>query len=128
MSGPRETTPARRGLWVSSFGWAAGVCVLALVVFGLNLGSEARFVDESAYLSQSYFADLWLTGDLNNPGWLTYPAVDLPPFPKYLIGLALRLSGYPRPGPQSARRWYHHTSYRAGTPHRLVAAQWRLVT
>jgi 4-amino-4-deoxy-L-arabinose transferase-like glycosyltransferase len=124
MSEPRETTPARRGSRARSFAFAAGVGLLAFAVFGVNLDSERQFVDESAYLSQSFYADLWLEGDRNNASWLSYPAFDLPPLPKYLIGLALRVSGYPRPGPEAAWRWYHDTSFRAGSNAMIVAARW----
>ena len=37
---------------------------LAAAVFGFRLSAEPPFVDESAYLSQAYFADLWMVGDL----------------------------------------------------------------
>ncbi len=85
---------------------------VALVVFGWDLPAEPHFVDESAYISQSYYADLFLSGDVDNPQWLGYPGVDLPPLPKYLIGWSLRVAGYPRPGPDAARAWYANTSRR----------------
>ena len=81
--------------------WAGPVLVtaLALTVFGWDLASEPHFVDESAYISQSFYADLWLQHKWDDPLWLTYAGYDLPPLPKYVIGLALRIEGCPRPGP-----------------------------
>ncbi len=111
---PGAADHARRGSWI-----AAGlVGLLALAIFAHDLAAEALFVDESAYLSQTYFADLWLNGDTNNPAWLDYPAYDLPPLPKYMIGLALRLGGYRRPAPSAARAWYTDTSSRFDPPGR----------
>src|SRR5436305_47581 len=88
--------------------WACGglVGLLALGVFGYDLPAEPHFADESAFLSQSYYADLWLDGHRDDPAWFDYPAIDLPPLPKYAIGGALRAEGYPRLGPEAARRWY----------------------
>lgn len=103
--------------------WAALVGVLAACIFGVGL-DEPRFADESAYISQSYFADLFFGGRWNDLAWITYPAFDLPPLPKYLIGLALRVSGQPRPGPESARQWYNDISRVVGTPAMLWAARW----
>ena len=64
-----------------------------------------------------------LRGDFNNPAWLEYPAYDLPPFPKYLIGWALKVGGYRLPGPASARLWYRDTSSRFEPPGALAVAR-----
>ncbi|WP_435016977.1 ArnT family glycosyltransferase [Tundrisphaera sp. TA3] len=104
--------------------WVGGlVGVMALVVFGSNLSAEPHFVDESAYISQSFYADLLIGGRHDDPTWLEYPGYDLPPLPKYLIGLALRLEGFPRPGPAAARAWYANTSRQFVSPEALVAAR-----
>ena len=71
-----------------------------------DLRSEFHWRDESAFISQSYFFDLLLEGALDDPAWVSIPAIDLPPLPKYLIGLMLRTQGYPRPGPSEALAWY----------------------
>jgi Dolichyl-phosphate-mannose-protein mannosyltransferase len=106
--------------------WAGPVAVtlLALTFFGWDLASELHFVDESAYLSQSFYADLWLTGQWDDPAWLSYAGYDLPPLPKYTIGIALRLGGYRRPGPSAMVAWYHNTSSRFVSEKALVAARW----
>src|SRR3954447_20275041 len=90
------------------------VAVLSTVLFASGLVSESSFVDEWAYLSQTYYADLWLAGDRDSAAWLDYPAYDLPPLPKYVFGLALKAGGYRRPGPEAARRWYLDTRTRCG--------------
>jgi 4-amino-4-deoxy-L-arabinose transferase-like glycosyltransferase len=100
------------------------VVLAALAVFGHNLASEPAFADESAYFSQTYFADLWLRDDVHHPAWLEYPAYDLPPLPKYAIGLALKISGYPRPGPWAARAWYADINRRFDTEGALIVARW----
>jgi 4-amino-4-deoxy-L-arabinose transferase-like glycosyltransferase len=105
--------------------WAGPIAVtlLAVTVFGSDLGSELHFVDESAYVSQSFYADLWLTGDWNHPVWLGYAGYDIPPLPKYLIGLTLRLEGFRRPGPSAMVAWYRDTGTRFISPDGLNAAR-----
>ncbi len=106
--------------------WAGPVLVvvLALTVFGWNLTAEPPFVDEFAYVSQSFYADLWITGRWDNPAWLTYAGYDLPPLPKYAIGLALRAQGYRRPGPAAMNAWYQNISSESVSKLELVAARW----
>ena len=99
------------------------VSMLALTVFGWDLASEPHFVDESAYISQSFYADLWLQQKWDDPLWLTYAGYDLPPLPKYVIGLALRLEGYRRPGPAAMATWYRDTSRQFVSKDALVAAR-----
>jgi len=105
--------------------WAGPIAVtlLTLTFLGWDLPVELHFVDESAYLSQSYFADLWLTGRWNDSAWLTYAGYDLPPLPKYTIGIALRLGGYRRPGPSAMVAWYRDTSSRFVSDEVLVMAR-----
>ena len=100
------------------------VGIVAFASFGYDLASEPHFVDESAYLSQTYYADLWLSGEVNHPAWLDRPAYDLPPLPKYLFGVALRVVGQRRPGPAAAEAWYLDTSKTFVTPAAHVAARW----
>ena len=65
-----------------AFAVGAGlIAALAVAVFAIRLSSEPHFADESAYLSQTYYYDLWTQGRTNAVEWLTYPAYDLPPCP-----------------------------------------------
>lgn len=96
---------------------------LAITVFGWELPAEPHFADESAYLSQSFFVDLAIRGEVNDPAWLTYAGYDLPPLPKYLIGLSLRAGGYRRPGPGAMWEWYANTSRRFVSTGALTAAR-----
>ncbi len=98
--------------------------VLTLVVLGSDLRSVPYWRDESAYISQSYFFDLFLQGARDDPAWISMPALDLPPLEKYLIGLMLRIRGYPRPDPREAMAWYNDPSHRSETPEMLLAARW----
>jgi len=100
------------------------VVTLGLTVFGHDLASEPHFADESAYLSQSFFADLFLDGKWDDPAWLTYGGYDLPPLPKYLIGGALRAGGYRRPGPSAMWAWYDDTSRQFVPIGALTLARW----
>src|SRR5262249_2681960 len=106
---------------------ALAVGALACVVFASGLSSEPSFVDEWAYLSQTLYADLWLAGKHDHPAWLEYAGYALPPLPKYVFGVALRLAGYARPGLDAAFAWYADTSSRCGGPGMLQAARWPVV-
>ena len=119
---PRPGAPDRAQRWF----WAGAVAVgvVAVAAFSHDLAAEVHFVDESAYLSQTYFADLFFKGESQDPAWLDYPAYDLPPLPKYMIGLALRGGGFRRPSPWAARAWYADTSSRFDPPGALVLARW----
>ncbi len=103
------------------------VAIVAGLAFGGGLASEPAFADESAYYSQAYFAELFAKGRWNDPLWLSYPAYDLPPLPKYLIGGALWLGGRAAPGPVQARRWYQNTSSRFDRPGGLTTARMPIV-
>jgi hypothetical protein len=99
------------------------VVVVATLVLGFNLAAEPHFVDESAYFSQSYYARIFAEGLRDDVQWLEFPAYDLPPLPKYMIGAALWLADYPAPGPHQASAWYADTSRRFETIGSLTAAR-----
>jgi hypothetical protein len=115
---PAPDRPRRARAWP----WALGVGIAALAVLGSDLAAEPEFADEWAYVSQAFYVDLLAQPD--HPLWLDYPALDLPPLPKYLVGAALKTAGYPLPPPASAVAWYRDTSSRAGTHAMLTAARW----
>ena len=85
---------------------AVAIALAGLLGFGWDLPSEPHFADESAYLSQSFYGDLFIRGDRDSPAWLEYAGYDLPPLPKYLINLGLRAEGYRRPPRAAAVAWY----------------------
>jgi 4-amino-4-deoxy-L-arabinose transferase-like glycosyltransferase len=116
---PGDLPRPARARWT----WGLGVGALALAWFLAGLPSEPHFVDESAYISQSFYADLLARGAVNDPAWVDYPAFDLPPLPKYLMGAALWLGGYERPAMDAARRWYRNTASRAEPPGALALAR-----
>ncbi|WP_435007100.1 ArnT family glycosyltransferase [Tundrisphaera lichenicola] len=97
--------------------------LLALTVIGWDLASEPHFVDESAYVSQAFFADLWLNGQRDDPAWLTYAGYDLPPLPKYLIGFSMRAGGFRRPNSTAMWEWYANTSRRFVSAEALTVAR-----
>ena len=80
-------------------------------------------MDESAYYSQSYYAEIFLNGRRDDPAWLEFPAYDLPPLPKYLIGAALAFGGFKTPGPSDARDWYGNALLRFDPPGALAFAR-----
>ncbi len=111
------------------------VAILALAVglgaacsFAYQLDAEPHFVDESAYIATSYFADLWLDGRRDDVAWFDFQAIDYPPLSRYLIGGSLRAAGYPRPSPSQGAAWYRNTHARFETPEMLRVARWPSVT
>jgi hypothetical protein len=104
---------------IRDWAWGVGVFVAAAAAFGHDLAGEPDFADEWAYVSQAYFWD-----ELARPHsarWLEYPAFDLPPLPKYVIGAALRAAGYPLLPPEAARAWYRDID-RKFDPHAMLLA------
>jgi 4-amino-4-deoxy-L-arabinose transferase-like glycosyltransferase len=104
------------------FGKAALVGVLSATWFGVGLGDEP-FVDEYAYITQSYQPDLIFAGKANDRAWLEWVAFDLVPLPKCLINVSFRAVGIARPGRSVAMAWYRDTSLTWGSPQALVAAR-----
>ncbi len=91
--------------------------------FGRDLPAEPHFVDESAYISQSFYGDLLIVGDRDSPAWLEYAGYDLPPLPKYLIDLGLRIGGFRRPGRDAPYAWYARSDRRFVSSEGLNAAR-----
>jgi 4-amino-4-deoxy-L-arabinose transferase-like glycosyltransferase len=113
----------RRRAWVTAI---AGlfIFVIALGVFGYDRDAEPLFMDEAAYLSQSFYWDLLRNGRGDDPRWLDYPAYDLPPLSKYLVGASLQAHGVPRPVWMAYLAWYHNPSTESFvTPANLRAAR-----
>jgi hypothetical protein len=100
---------------------AAAIGCAALCVFALSLSAK-RFEDEDAYISQSYYADLFLAGRFHDRAWLEFPAYDLQPLPKYLIGFSLRLAQLPVSAPRDAIEWYRNYKTFGTYPTRIVAS------
>lgn len=123
MPKPNALPGLRPGTRSKTWTWPVAVTLLSLTFFGWDLAAELHFTDESAYLSQSYFADLWLEGKWDDPAWLAYAGYDIPPLPKYLIGIALRLDGHRRPGQSAMVAWYRDTSSRFVSERALVVAR-----
>ena len=105
----------------------AAVGLIAFATFAIALPDEPAFADEWAYIAQSYYGPIWWGGDWDDPKWLDYAAVDLPPLPKYLIGGMIRLGGRPMPDRADALAWYRDTSSTCGGPDLLVWSRWPMV-
>ena len=107
---PVEDAIAMKGTPERIGGVGASLAVGALASLGfliaLAVEPQAYFADESAYVSQSGYWTLYRSGLWNDPTWLTYAGVDLPPLTKYLVGLALEVSGRTPPPPPVSERWY----------------------
>ncbi len=106
---------------ISSIVLAAAVGFVALVVFASGVLASS-FVDEYAYISQSFYTDLVLDGRFHDPLWLEMSAYDLQPVPKYMIGVALQSAGLAVPAPASAAEWYRNYSP-YGNPRTLITAR-----
>ncbi|MGC8643459.1 MAG: ArnT family glycosyltransferase [Isosphaeraceae bacterium] len=102
--------------------WGGLIALVAAVFFASDLGDEP-FVDEYAYITQSYQPDLVFAGRSNDPAWLTTLCYDLVPLPKYLINLAFRATRIRRPTPRDAFAWYQNTSSRWGSRPELMIAR-----
>lgn len=102
-----------RGLLRSRFVSIVGI--LCGLSFFVGLSHEPHFIDESAYVSQAYFGDLFFTGDHDSVLWFEYAGYDLPPFTKYLVWGGLVAGGDSRPGPAAMRAWYGDTRKRFET-------------
>lgn len=85
---------------------SAIVLVASWAFLGHDLAAERHFVDESAYVSQAFYFDLYVGGRWDHPAWLDYAGFDLPPLPKYLIGASIWGEGLRRPDLGDARVWY----------------------
>jgi 4-amino-4-deoxy-L-arabinose transferase-like glycosyltransferase len=112
---------------IRSWFWkAAAIGCAALCAFAVSLSAK-RFEDEDAYISQSYYTDLFFSGRFHDRAWLEFPAYDLQPLPKYLIGFSLRLAHLPVPTPRNAVDWYR--SYKPfGTYPTLIVARIPFIT
>jgi len=128
--GNQATMPAQQSLGTANSPgaawslWRVGVVIglLAAGLFALGLG-DAPFVDEYAYITQSYQPDLVFSGRMNDATWLDELGYDLVPLPKFWINLAFRAAGIPRPSPWNAIAWYPNTSHRWGTESELLIAR-----
>lgn len=112
----------------SVISWSAKALALgsvALAVYASSIRAQP-FEDEYAYITQSYYADLFLRGAVDHPAWLDFFAYDVQPLPKYLVGLSLRWANLPRPDAEAARNWYLNYA-RFGTSDTLTAARWPIL-
>ena len=88
----------------SSLSWfarAAAIACASIVVFGGGLyGAYSRTSTPTSrrHISPIYFSP----ASSRTRAWLEFPAYDLPPLPKYLIGATFRLAQLPMPRPGMA--------------------------
>ncbi len=115
-SDPHSTTLSQTA-W--TFWFVAIIVVLGFFRFGSWLSKEPSFADEWAYVSQTYYGPLWWTGDWNHPAWIEYPAIDLPPIPKYLHAFMLKVGGYSLSDREQALRWYNNINTNFGDQAKL---------
>jgi 4-amino-4-deoxy-L-arabinose transferase-like glycosyltransferase len=121
QSRPAKSLPAAMS-WILK---ALLVGCAALVFFASSIHAKS-FEDEYAYITQSYYADRFFKGKVNDRDWLDFFAYDLQPLPKYLIGLCLNFYDLRRPGPADARNWYLSYAH-FGTGLTLAAARLPIV-
>jgi 4-amino-4-deoxy-L-arabinose transferase-like glycosyltransferase len=116
-----RTAKSPRAAWSL---WCLGILIglLATGWFALGL-RDTPFVDEYAYITQSYQPDLVFSGRMNDTSWLDGLGYDLVPLPKFWINLAFRSAWIRRPARRDALAWYSDTSSRWGTERELVIAR-----
>ena len=98
------------------------IASLALAVFALGIFDDA-FVDEYAYITQSYYSDLFFSGKVNDPAWLYDFAFDLQPLPKYFIGKAMRAAQLENAGAPRRGQMVQGLHTRFGPPQTLTVAR-----
>jgi 4-amino-4-deoxy-L-arabinose transferase-like glycosyltransferase len=103
---------------------AAALVLGCFAFFAAAAASEPVFVDETAYVTQSYFWDLLRTGRRDDWAWVEYHAYDLPPLPKYLIGIAVDAAGYRPPDRLTAGRWFRDITQPLVPESMIHAARW----
>ncbi len=123
-SSPTSSKPNRAKVFFAG----AATAFIALASFAYHLSREPHFMDESAYLSQTYFAKLFAEGKVHDVSWIEYPGIDLPPLAKYSIGLAVSIGGERFLTKGDARRWYLSPgTFQPETAAMLYAGRWSSV-
>jgi 4-amino-4-deoxy-L-arabinose transferase-like glycosyltransferase len=104
--------------------WRLGGAIgcLALAVFAMGIFDDS-FIDEYAYITQSFYSNLFLDGKVNDPAWLGTFVYDLQPLPKYFIGAELRALGRRMPAWGDAAKWYENPRSKFGPPDTLTIAR-----
>lgn len=130
-SSPTETpagpSPATSSRARRAFLGAAIVAVVSVASFVPGVTDAPTFPDETAYVAQSYYLDLLMSGRRDDWAWVEYHAYDLPPLPKYAFGAALHAAGRPLPDRLTAGLWFRDIT-RALVPRAsIVAARWPVV-
>ncbi len=116
----RTSNSSQPSVSVWHLGGAIGLVAMAVFSTGIH---DRSFVDEYAYITQSYYSDLFFGGRLDDPAWLDVFALDLQPLPKYFIGVGLRAANLRMPGPIDAARWYVDAHTQFGPPETLTVAR-----
>ena len=116
----RSTNSPQSAAYLSRRAAVLGLLALGLYATGLFANP---FVNEYAYITQSYYADWFFGGKFNHPDWLDVFAFDLQPVPKYLIGASLRAAHLHMPAPTDAEKWYPNTHYQFGDRETLITAR-----
>ncbi len=116
--------PAPRPSSVRVLLGGALVFFVAWAFFAWNAPAQPVFVDETAYVAQSYFWDLLKRGKRDDWAWVEYHAYDLPPLEKYLAGIALELGGHRHPGRSAANAWFRNINAQVVPPAIVKSARW----
>lgn len=101
--------------------------IVSVFAFAPRVLVAPIFPDETAYVSQSYYFDLFAHGDWDNWAWVEYHAYDLPPLPKYVFGAALRGAGYDLPDRLTAGAWFANIRRSLVPAERIHVARWPVV-
>lgn len=84
------------------------VALVAVLAYLPYLGDQPWFIDESAYVAQTYYYHLLFhQGDPWHEDWQQRGGIEVAPVPKYLFGLAMDVAGLEVPTTyESAFYWY----------------------
>lgn len=125
MTDSDEPSLAPGRVWVVI---AAAVVGVGAFVYFLNARKVVPvFPDETAYVTQSYFYDLLVSGQRDDWAWVEYHAYDLPPLPKYLIGMAIEAAGFRPPDRLLAGLWFRNITQQLVPTTMIHAGRWPIV-
>ena len=111
----------------------AAVFGVFLAYFAYHYTEEPYFIDEGAYLAQSYYYRLMKEGKINDVDWLHLAAYDYPNIGRSIVGFSLDLQGYELPQSiEGMEAWYGAEQEKAdySAPEdlsRLYAARWAML-
>lgn len=78
-----------------------------IIIVSVDRNPSTREIDEAAWIFDSYYWDLYASGDWDNPDWRAFDhQAAHPPAAKYIVGMLLHAIGQPVTSMEPRRYWY----------------------